>query len=89
MKIRVVKTASKARAVQIVRYQNNKRTILQHIGLAHTDAELEELMAIADEWIKNYAKQLSIFPDEIPNKLLHHNHCTFIGVQYRFFSITG
>ncbi|SFC59040.1 hypothetical protein SAMN05421747_115102 [Parapedobacter composti] len=44
MKIRVVKTASKARAVQIVRYQNNRRTILRHIGSAHTDAELQELM---------------------------------------------
>jgi hypothetical protein len=24
-------------------------------------------------------------PDENPNKLLHINHCTFIGVQYRYF----
>jgi hypothetical protein len=85
MKIRVVKTASKARAVQVVRYQNNKRIILRHIGSAHTDAELEELMRIGHEWMKNYSDQLSIFPDENPNKLLHINHCTFIGVQYRYF----
>jgi hypothetical protein len=64
MKIRVVKTASKARAVQVVRYQNNKRIILRHIGSAHTDAELEELMRIGHEWMKNYSDQLSIFPDE-------------------------
>ncbi len=32
-----------------------------------------------------YSKQLSIFPDENPNKLLHLNHCTFVGVQYRHF----
>ena len=85
MKIRVVKTASKARAVQIVRYQNNKRIILQHIGSAHSQAELEELMFLAEEWIKGYSKQLSVFPEESPNKLLHLNHCTFMGVQYRFF----
>ncbi len=85
MKIRVVTTASKARAVQIVRYQNNKRSILQHIGSAHTDAELQELMVLAAEWIKDYSKQLSVFPDESPNRLLHLNHCTFIGVQYRYF----
>ena len=58
---------------------------MQHIGSAHNDAELEELMAIAQEWIKDYTKQLSVFPDESPNKLLHLNHCTFIGVQYRYF----
>ena len=86
MKIRVVKTASKARAVQIVRYQNNKRTIVQHMGSAHSEAELEELMIMAQEWIKNYSKQLSVFPEESPNKLLHLNHCTFIGVRYHFFN---
>lgn len=85
MKIRVVKTASKARAVQVVRYQDNKRIVLQHIGSAHNDADFEELMMVAEEWIKNYSGQLSIFPDENPNKVLHLNHCTFIGVQYRYF----
>jgi transposase len=85
MKIRVVKTASKAQAVQIVRYQNNKRTILHHIGSAHTASELDELILLAEEWIKDSSKQLSIFPDESPNKLIHLNHCTFIGAQYSFF----
>lgn len=85
MKIRIVKTASKAKAVQIVRYQNGKRIILQHIGSAHTEPELEELLIVAEELIKDYSKQLNIFPDKSPNKLLHLNHCTFIGVQYRFF----
>lgn len=85
MKIRIVKTASKAKAVQIVRYQNNKRTILQHIGSAHTQTELDELMLLAEEWIKDFTKQLSIFPDDNPNKLIHLNHCNFIGIQYNFF----
>jgi hypothetical protein len=85
MKIRIVKTASKAKAVQIVRYQNNKRTIMQHIGSAHTETELDELMLLAEEWIKDFTKQLSIFPDDNENKLIHLNHCNFIGVQYNFF----
>jgi transposase len=85
MKIRVVKTASNAKAVQVVHYQNNKRVILQHIGSAHTEEALSDLVMIAEEWIKDYSKQLSIFPDENPNKLLHLNYCTFIGVKYHFF----
>ena len=84
MKIRVVKTASNAKAVQVVHYKNNKRVILQHIGSAHTEEALNDLVIIAEEWIKDYSKQLSIFPDENPNKLLLLNHCNFIGVKYHF-----
>ncbi len=85
MKIRVVKTASKAQAVQVVRYQNNKRIILQHIGSAHTKEALSDLLIMAEEWIKGNTSQLSIFPDENPNKILYLNHSTFIGIKYRFF----
>lgn len=85
MKIRVVKTASNAKAVQVVRYHNNKRSIMRHVGSAHTREDLDDLVLLAEEWIKDYSAQLSIFPDENPNKLLHLNHCTFLGVQYNFF----
>lgn len=85
MKIRIVKTASKASAVQVIRYQNNKRVILQHIGSAHNDETLKELILVAQEWIKDFSDQLSIFPDEHSNSLLHLNHCTFVGVKYHFF----
>src|SRR5574344_2239074 len=85
MKIRIITTASNAKAVQIVRYQNNKRIVLQHIGSAHTEEALDELKILAEEWIKDYNHQLSIFPDENPNSLLHLNHSTFIGVKYHFF----
>jgi hypothetical protein len=85
MKIRVVKTASKARAVQVVRYQDNKRIVLQHTGSAHAEEALNDSMILADEWIKDRTSQLSIFPDENPNTLLHINFSTFIGVKFRFF----
>jgi len=85
MKVRVLKTASKANAVQVVNYQNNKRIVLQHIGSAHSEAELNDLMLLAEEWIKDYTNQFSVFPDENSNSLLHINHSTFIGVKYHFF----
>ncbi|MCC6252766.1 MAG: hypothetical protein IT238_09925 [Bacteroidia bacterium] len=85
MKIRVVKTASKAIAVQVVQYRDNKRRILQHIGSAHTEQELEELKAMAQEWIKEFSKQPSLFSEDKPNQLLHLSHCQFIGVKYRFY----
>ena len=34
---------------KLVRYQNNKRIIVQHIGLAHTESELEDLILLAQE----------------------------------------
>lgn len=36
--------------------------------------------------IKTHSSQLSLFPDENPNKLLHLNYCTFLGVRYNFFN---
>jgi hypothetical protein len=85
MKIRVVKTASNAKAVQAVRYQNTKRIVVKHFGSCHTDEELDEMLLFAREWLSDYAGQLSIFPDNNPNSLLHINHCTFLGVYYTLF----
>ena len=85
MKIRVVKTASKASAVQVDRSQNNKRIALQHIGSAPTAEAMNDLMTMAEERIKDNTIQIPIFPDENPDKLLHLNQSTFIGIKYRFF----
>ena len=85
MKVRVVKTASKAQAVQVVRYQNNKRIVLKHIGSAKNEAELKELTLQAHDWIRDFSEQLSIFPDNNPNQVLHLSHCVFMGVKYNFF----
>lgn len=80
VKIRVVKTGSKAKAVQAVNYQNNKRVILKHFGSSHTEEGLNDLRIIAEQWIKDYNGQLFLFPEENPNKILHLHHCTFILV---------
>ncbi len=42
-----------------MRYHQNKRVIVSHIGSAHTEVELKDLLLIADGWIKNYSSQLS------------------------------
>ena len=49
MKIRVVTTGSKSKAVQVVKYYNYKRIILKHIGSAQDSRKLEELKLIAVE----------------------------------------
>ncbi len=85
LKIRVVKTGSSAKAVQALRYYNNKRIIVKHFGSAHSEEALEELLLFAKEWIKEYSNQLSIFPDKSPSSILHINHCSFLGVYYTFF----
>ncbi|MEV4545964.1 hypothetical protein AB0J99_30625 [Micromonospora echinaurantiaca] len=45
--VRTVKTASGARAVQIVHSQRRGSRDIEHIGSAHTDADLKLLKAVA------------------------------------------
>ena len=86
MKIRIIKTPSKASAVQVVRYHNNKRVIMKHIGSAHNQESVDDLVLLAKEWIRDYSDQLSLFPTESPKSLLHLHHCAFLGVKYHFFN---
>ena len=57
MKVRVVSTASKSKAVQVVNYHNYKRVILKHIGSARSKEELEELITFFNKFkqiVENY-----------------------------------
>ncbi|GIV27389.1 MAG: IS1634 family transposase [Bacteroidia bacterium] len=84
MKVRVVSTASHAKAVQVVTYRNNKRIVLKHIGSAHSEAELKQMIHLAQQWIQKHSHQLSLFPQ--PSTLLVSlDNCNFLGVKYRFF----
>ena len=85
LKIRVVKTASSAKAVQVVRYHNNRRLVVKHFGSSHTEAQLYEMLEIAQQWIKDYSGQLSVFKEDNPNTILHLEHCSFLGVYHSFF----
>jgi hypothetical protein len=46
LRIRTVKTASGASAVQVIYYLNRKRVIYKHIGSARTAAEVETLLIV-------------------------------------------
>jgi hypothetical protein len=59
---------------------------MQHIRLAHTPEDLDNLILSAEEWIKDCSRQLSVFSDENPGKLLHLDYCSFLGVRYAFFN---
>ena len=47
--LRKVKTASGATAVQIVEKRHGVRTILEHLGSAHDEAELAALMRVGHD----------------------------------------
>jgi transposase len=84
-RIRTVKTASGASAVQVVKYYNNRRKILKHFGSAHNEKDLNDLISYAEDWIKDYTGQLSLFGDDNPNSVLYIDKCSFLGVFYTFF----
>ena len=50
--VRTVKTASGARAVQIVHSSRRGSRDIEHIGSAHDDAELELLKAVATQRVQ-------------------------------------
>lgn len=83
-KIRVIKTASNASAVQVIRYENRKRIICKHIGSAHNDEQLIDLKKIAEEVIENLSKQLQLFESSASSNILHLNKSEFLGVHYTF-----
>lgn len=84
LKIRVVKTGSSAKAVQVVEYYNSRRKVVKHFGSCHSSEELDDMIQNANQWITNYTNQLSIFPEPLSDTVLHINHCEFLGVYYTF-----
>ncbi len=58
MKIRIVKTASGAKAVQVVRYENNKRLIVQHVGSARMRIKTDNGYLICSYSSVRYRKDL-------------------------------
>jgi len=59
--IRKVKTASRATAVQIVYKEYGRIVRIEHIGSAHTEADLETLLALARQRLRG--AQLSLFTE--------------------------
>ena len=53
-RLRKVTTASGATAVQVVRKHRGKVTVLEHLGSAHTEAELAALLTAGEEKLADY-----------------------------------
>ncbi len=62
--LRKVKTSSGATAVQIVEKRSGKRTILEHLGSAHTDAEVAVLMRIGQARLHQGQEELDLGLDQ-------------------------
>jgi len=85
LRIRKVRTASGATAVQVIRYKCGKRIVIQHIGSAHTDEELAVLYREAEIACEQLSAQLSFFSIiEKPQKLLHEKHLRLSSVTHCF-----
>lgn len=83
--IRVIKTASDGRAVQVIYYNNRKRVVYKHIGSAHSDEELAELKKVAQAFIDNHIPLLPGFKTTNSNNLLHLDKIVFLGIYHTFF----
>lgn len=83
MKVRVVSTASKSRAVQVVRYDGGRRLVLKHIGSGRSQEEVSALKQLAHEWIKKQSGQGQLFPLLLENedKLLLRKY-QYLGFRY-------
>lgn len=85
LRIRVVKTASGAKAVQVIYYHNRKRKIFKHIGSANSESELAVLKSIALDLINNYSPALPFDGETKSDNLLLLDKSEFIGVYYSLF----
>jgi len=82
-RIRTVRTASDAIAVQVVWYENNTRKIAKHIGSAKNNDELEILRSSAKQYIAEHEPQLSLF-HEPTSQVVDFNHIEVTNVSHQF-----
>ena len=81
--IRKVKTASRAIAVQVVKYENRKRVIVKHIGSARNKDEVNTLYNNAANWISKQTKQIPLFQQQ-EEHFIPIEQCEYLGFQYTF-----
>lgn len=81
--IRKIKTGSGAIAVQVVRYENRKVVVLQHIGSGHTEEEVAALIESGRVWMEQETFQPSLFPKKAM-RTLPLSTSAYVGVSHRF-----
>ncbi|MCF8380571.1 MAG: IS1634 family transposase [Bacteroidales bacterium] len=84
LRIRVIKTASGANAVQVVYYRNRKRVVFKHIGSAKSIQELESLKLVAQDVISNFNPEIPLFEEAKLDNLLYLDKSEFLGVYFTF-----
>lgn len=83
--VRVVKTKVGTRSVQVIRYANNKRIIVKHIGTGRTEDEVNSYLIVARSYIEDLSQQSTLFSD----RHLSHNisipgQFSYLGFYYTF-----
>jgi transposase len=85
--IRTTKTSSGATAVQIVRYENRRLVVVQHIGSAHTADNLQGLRHYAESWIAQTVQQQTLFSEQVKqpeSSLVGLDKCEYLGIRHTF-----
>lgn len=83
--IRKTKTASGATAVQVVRNEGKHRIVVKHIGSAHSESALTELLVEAEQYAEAHRIQPGLFapsPESSVSNTLAH--ATLVGVTHSF-----
>ncbi|UKJ06371.1 IS1634 family transposase [Solitalea lacus] len=84
LRIRTVTTASGAKAVQVIYYYKRKRVVYKHIGSGRSEAEVESLMLVAQDFIDNYTPSLPFKEETKFDNLIFLDRAQFLGVHYTF-----
>lgn len=82
-KIRIIKTTS-SQAVQVVRYHNNKRIIVKHIGSVNKSRSLEDLKKLAYNFIDNTSGHIDLFSTQKTSSIVDISKCKLIKIHHKF-----
>lgn len=82
MKIRMVRTTSGSLAVQVVRYADGKTKVLKHLGSAKTKERTADLKRLGSEWIREFSRQESLFPESKEEHDLLREKYLYLGFRY-------
>ena len=83
LKIRSVKTASGATAIQVVQYQGHRVKIIKHIGSAKVADQINALTQRAQNFITTHTQQASMFA-EASQKILFVERSRCVKISHRF-----
>ncbi len=85
LKFRGVKTSSGKIAIQVYYLHNRRRVIVKHLGSASTEDELNNLKDQAEQFIRDYSNQASLFPSLKSGAYSYLEQYECVGFYYRFY----